>query len=104
MEPDYVHGYSAREQQRLADQAATLMPLLHSDTRYAPGALVLEPGCGTGAQTVALAANSPGAAFTSADISEEALATARRRVDRAGLHNVKFRREDVLHLSFEDSS
>ena len=28
----YVHGYSARERSRLADQATTLTGLLHADT------------------------------------------------------------------------
>jgi hypothetical protein len=56
---DYVHGYSARERTRLTDQATTLTELLHADTRYPPGSQVLEAGCGVGAQTVILAANSP---------------------------------------------
>ena len=48
-EVSYVHGYSAREANRLADQASTLSELLHGDTVYPPGSLVLECGCGTGA-------------------------------------------------------
>ena len=62
---DYVHGYSDRESQRLSDQATALGALLHHDTRYPPGARVLECGCGTGAQTVLLAASSPGPGSTS---------------------------------------
>ncbi|RPI27298.1 MAG: methyltransferase domain-containing protein [Acidobacteria bacterium] len=104
MKPDYVHGYSAREQERLADQAATLTSLLHCDTRYSPGAIVLEAGCGIGAQTVILAGNSPEASFVSVDISDEALAVAERRVQDAGLRNVTFRREDVFDLSFPAES
>jgi len=30
----YVHGYHEREQERLLDQAATLVELLHHDTHY----------------------------------------------------------------------
>ena len=56
----YVHGYSARESDRLTDQAQTLTDLLHHDTRYSAGAHVLKAGCGIGAQTVILAKNSPG--------------------------------------------
>jgi len=104
MELDYVHGYSAREQERLADQAATLASLLHSDTRYAPGALVLEPGCGVGAQTVTLAANSPDTSFVSVDISDDSLAVAQSRVQSARVTNVEFRREDIFRLSFPDDS
>ncbi len=69
----YVHGYSKRESERLSDQAQTLTALLHDDTRYPPGSRVLEAGCGIGAQTVILAKNSPGAYFTSLDISEDSL-------------------------------
>ena len=44
----YVHGYDARERQRLLDQAASLVELLHHDTRYPTGSRVLEAGCGVG--------------------------------------------------------
>ncbi len=91
VDSDYVHGYSARESVRLADQAATLSELLHHDTTYAPGTRVLECGCGTGAQTVILAANSPQARIVSVDLSPDSLALARRRVEGAGLQQRYFR-------------
>jgi len=40
------HGYDPRENKRLLDQAGTLVDLLHSDTSYPPGSVVLEAGCG----------------------------------------------------------
>jgi len=61
----YVHGYDTRENRRLQGQANTLVELLHFDTAYPAGSLVLEAGCGVGAQTVTLARNSPQAAFIS---------------------------------------
>ena len=61
----YVHGYDPRENVRLQDQAATLVDLLHSDAAYPAGSRVLEAGCGVGAQTATLAANSPGASIVS---------------------------------------
>jgi SAM-dependent methyltransferase len=100
MGPDYVHGYSAREGARLTDQATTLTDLLHADTRYPPGSRVLEAGCGVGAQTVILAGNSPGAAVTAIDVSEESLAQARLRVRAAGLANVTFQAADIFDLPF----
>jgi ubiquinone/menaquinone biosynthesis C-methylase UbiE len=100
MSPDYVHGYSTKERVRLVDQATTLTELLHSDTAYPAGSLVLEAGCGVGAQTVALAANSPQANFVSVDISEESLAEARRRAQALGLRNVVFQRADIFNLPF----
>jgi cyclopropane fatty-acyl-phospholipid synthase-like methyltransferase len=84
MSEAYVHGYRPRENERLADQAGTLVDLLHADTAYPNGSLVLEAGCGVGAQTVTLAEQSPGARFTSVDISADSVAEAARRVERAG--------------------
>jgi len=43
--------------------------LLHGDTAYPAGSRVLEVGCGVGAQTLTLAANSPDAAITAIDIA-----------------------------------
>ena len=100
----YVHGYDARANERLEDQAATLVDLLHHDTAYPAGSSVLEAGCGVGAQTVTLAQHSPEARITSIDISESSLAEARRRAERAGVTNVEFRQADVFELPFEPES
>ena len=100
MNKTYVHGYNARENIRLQDQASTLVELLHSDTFYPAGSRVLEVGCGVGAQTVTLASNSPEALFTSIDISEPSLAEARQRIEKAGLTNVCFRQADIFNLPF----
>jgi len=40
----YVHGYHPRENERLQDQAGALVDLLHSDTSYPSGSVVLEAG------------------------------------------------------------
>jgi len=100
MPPEYVHGYSSAEGARLADQASTLTELLHSDTSYPPGSLVLEAGCGVGAQTVALAQRSPGARIVSVEISSESLTAAQERIRAAGLANVAFQEADIYTLPF----
>jgi SAM-dependent methyltransferase len=100
----YVHGYDPRENERLQDQAGTLVELLHSDTAYAGGSTVLEAGCGVGAQTITLAQRSPDARFTSLDVSAESIAEARRRADAAGLTNVEFRHADIFALPFAPES
>jgi SAM-dependent methyltransferase len=100
----YVHGYHARESERLQDQARSLVDLLHADTSYSAGSTVLEAGCGTGAQTVTLARNSPGARFTSIDVSAGSLAEAKARVGAAGLENVQFRQADLFDLPFASAS
>lgn len=104
MPADYVHGYSDTEHARLVDQATTLTELLHSDTTYPPGSRVLEAGCGVGAQTITLAANSPAAHFVSVDISEDSLAQARRRIRDARHPNVEFHQADIFHLPFPPDS
>lgn len=103
-EPSYIHGYSARESERLADQAETLTGLLHDDTRYPAGSRVLEAGCGIGAQTVILARNSPGAQITSIDISEDSLKRSEEKIRGDGITNVTFRQGDIFRLPFEPAS
>jgi len=97
----YVHGYSEREAERLGDQARTLTGLLHHDTRYPAQSRVLEAGCGTGAQTVILAKNSPTAEITSIDISPESVRRAEERARAEGIGNVTFRAADLFSLPFE---
>jgi len=97
---DYVHGYSGRERERLADQAGTLAELLHSDTFYPSGSVVPEVGCGVGAQTVTLARRSPEATIVAMDISEDSLAAAQESIRSAGCRNVVFQQADVYSMPF----
>jgi SAM-dependent methyltransferase len=101
---DYVHGYSSREARRLEDQAKTLVELLHGDIVYPPGSRVLEAGCGVGAETVTLAANSPAAKFLCIDISAESLQKARQATDSKGLTNIEFQQADIFNLPFAEES
>ncbi len=96
----YVHGYAERESRRLFDQAATLSDILHADIAYPAGSAVLEAGCGVGAQTVILAANSPGARIVSVDVSGRSLRAARALAAAEGARNVAFARADIGHLPF----
>lgn len=100
----YVHGYHSRESERLCDQAGSVVELLHSDTAYPAGSTVLEVGCGTGAQTVTLARNSPDARITSFDLSAASLEEAKARTKAAGLGNVEFRQADIFALPFGQGS
>ncbi|MFA5908351.1 MAG: methyltransferase domain-containing protein [Vicinamibacterales bacterium] len=104
MNQAYVHGYHERENKRLRDQAGSLVDLLHCDTSYPAGSLVLEAGCGVGAQTITLAQRSPDAQFISVDRSAESLAAARRLIDGAGLTNVEFQQGDLFALPYPEVS
>ena len=104
MQERYIHGYNQREAARLQDQANTLVELLHWDTAYPQNSTVLEAGCGVGAQTIALARNSPDAKITSIDISETSIAQARETIEAAGFYNVTFQQGDIFNLNFAPQS
>ena len=98
----YVHGYAPQESARLQDQASTLEGLLHWDTRFAPGSLVLEAGCGVAAQTVPLAKNSPQAMIVALDLSSASAKEATRKVAEESLNNVRVIQADIFHLPFQE--
>jgi ubiquinone/menaquinone biosynthesis C-methylase UbiE len=102
-ETGYVHGYATREWERLTDQANALSELLHRDTAYPAGSLILECGCGTGAQTVFLASGGPEARFVSIDVSAASLEQARQPIEAAGHRNVEFQQASIFELPFEDA-
>lgn len=100
----YVHGYEEREARRLADQAQTLVELLHHDSMFPEGATILEAGCGVGAQTVTLAALNPSARITSVDVSSQSLGLAAERCAQAAVTNVTFEQADIFDLPYEPAS
>lgn len=101
----YLHGYSAREAQRLADQADSLSALLHAGTTYPAGSRVLEVGCGVGAQTLHLVTASPAAQLVAVDISADSLGKAKARMARRAPNaSVSWYRPDLNDLPFADAS
>ena len=104
MKEAYVHGYHLRENERLHDQAGALVDLLHRDTEYPAASLILEVGCGVGAQTVTLARRSPDARFIAIDVSAESLTQAKQKIDAANLTNVEFQEADIFSLPFPAGS
>jgi SAM-dependent methyltransferase len=66
--------------------------------------VILEAGCGVGAQTLTLAQRSPGARFTSIDVSANSIAEAKKAVAAAGLGNVQFQQADIFALPFGPES
>jgi SAM-dependent methyltransferase len=100
----YVHGYSDREARRLQDQANAVENLIHHDTVYPTGALVLEVACGVGAQTVTIARQSPETRFISFDVSIGSLAAAVNLVRERELSTVRLLAADLFALPFQEQS
>ena len=65
---------------------------------------MLEARCGVGARTVTLAQRSPGARFTSVDVSAASLAEAKKKTDAAGITNVQYQQADIFTLPFAPES
>ena len=81
----YIHGTSAREQERLIAQAALLAPLLAANLELHPGERLLEIGCGVGAVLGQIARSHPQAQLSGIDISPEQIAGAHRYLEALGL-------------------
>lgn len=96
----YVHGYSAEETKRLYDQASSIEQFLHWDSIWEEGSVILEAGCGVGAQTKIIADKNPNSTFISVDISEKSLQQARESIQKIGLNNVEFLQADLFALPF----
>ncbi len=100
----YVHGYSEREAIRLKDQAATLDEIIHHDTIFPKNSMVLEAGCGVGAQTKIIATKNPDSRFISVDISEDSIREANGMIRSLGIDNVELKVADLYHLPFGDET
>ena len=98
----YVHGYSDEEANRLNDQADSLADLLHCDSIWDEGSIILEAGCGIGAQTKIIAPKNRNSKFVSIDISSQSLNQARKIVDSKRIDNVEFQQANLFELPFGD--
>jgi SAM-dependent methyltransferase len=101
---NYVHGFSDEEMRRLNDQASSISELLHWDSRWPANSLILEAGCGVGAQTKIIAPMNPDCQFISVDLSTRFLQTAAQVISDLQVANVKFQEANVLDLPFEDET
>jgi ubiquinone/menaquinone biosynthesis C-methylase UbiE len=100
----YVHGYSGREALRLNDQADTLDDIIHNDTIFYNDSLVLEAGCGVGAQTKIIAVKNPYSNFISVDLSKDSIIEAQNLIKSLDIKNVEFKQADIYNLSFKDET
>jgi SAM-dependent methyltransferase len=100
----YVHGYSDREALRLNDQADTLDDIIHYDTIFPENSLILEAGCGVGAQTKIIAPKNPASNFISVDLSQDSINEAKELIKSLNIKNVEFRQSDIYNLPFKDET
>lgn len=98
----YIHGYSKTEANRLNDQADILANLIHYDSIWDEGSLILEAGCGVGAQTKTVAPQNSKSKFISVDISKPSIIEAQALIDSRGIENVEFQVADIFELPFKD--
>lgn len=98
----YVHGYSEQEATRLYHQAESMAEILHWDSNWPAGCLVLDAGCGVGAQMKTICAANPDADFVCLDWSAESLSKAESLSRDLGLENVSFRQDDIYKLPYAD--
>lgn len=98
----YIHGYSEIEASRLNDQADSLANLLHYDSVWNDDSIILEAGCGVGAQTKTVAPKNKNSKFISIDISFDSVNQAKSLIDSKGIDNVEFKQADIFDLPFED--
>lgn len=101
---EYVHGYSEREAQRLNDQATSIADLLHYDSTWPTGSMILEAGCGVGAQTQIIAPKNNQSQFVSIDISADSIAEARVKIGKTAIQNVAFNQANIFDLPFENEA
>lgn len=101
---NYIHGYSLEETKRLNDQATTISEILHWDSKWDDGSLILEAACGVGAQTRIISSKNPSSKFVAIDLSEKSLTIASQVIDELKINNVEFRQADIFNLPFEDET
>ena len=79
--PDYLHGFTPVEQDRLKYQARYLEFLVYQDINFSGMKHLLEVGCGVGAQSEILLRRFPDLKLTAIDLNEEQLVEARRYLE-----------------------
>lgn len=76
--PEYLHGFSQEEQERLRRQAEFMEFVLYQDVNFSNASHLLEVGCGVGAQTQILLRRFPNLKVKCIDLNEKQIEVARR--------------------------
>lgn len=104
-ETEYLHGFSAEEQERLVQQAEywreTLIP---HGLAYRAGDRVLEVGCAAGAALAVLGERFEGVTLAGLDLEPRQIEFARRHLAARGFPDADLRVGDAAALPWEDGS
>jgi ubiquinone/menaquinone biosynthesis C-methylase UbiE len=101
---DYIHGYSAREQERLIQQAEYWREkLILRDLNYQAGEKLLEIGCGAGAVLGILGTAFPGLKLAGIDLETKQIEYANQHLKNLKLQDVDLRVGDASQLPWENS-
>lgn len=100
----YLHGYSAKEQDRLYKQAKFLEQSVYEKVDFSGLGKIIEVGCGVGAQTEILLRRFPGLFIQGVDASKKQLDRARARLASAIREDrARFDQADALQLPYYDN-
>jgi ubiquinone/menaquinone biosynthesis C-methylase UbiE len=103
--PEYLHGFSSTEQERLYKQARFLEESVYQNIDFSDAKKLIEVGSGVGAQTEILLERFPQLHVTGVDASDAQLKTAIERLQPSPHHDrVEFFKADALHLQFKDDT
>lgn len=103
--PNYIHGFSPREQARLIAQARVLAPSVFDGLDLAGTTSLLELGCGVGAELELIHARWPDIHLTGIDLSERHLRAAARHLrEKTNAGAIDLALADGYRLPFRDAS
>lgn len=101
----YLHGYSAKEQERLYKQAEFLEPWIYEHVDFSRVTHLLEVGCGVGAQTSILLRRFPHLRISGVDAADTQVRQARKHLTRAIREGrVELSRQDAANTDLRDST
>lgn len=96
---EYFHGYSETEFNRLIHQAEFLSFKVFEHVDFKPGTVLLEPGCGVGAQTRVMLRRFPDLRIIAVDLSESAIKTAEAGFPDDLRDRVEFHCADIFNFN-----
>jgi len=98
---DYIHTYTAEEQERLFNQGKYLENIVYRAFDLSPFKNIAELGCGNGGNTTLLLEKAPMAKITAVDINADQIEDARKQISDP---RVTFKTGDICQLKDSDDT